>query len=111
MLTQEGYKKRFWADLITLRRILEDKKIPDKYYGLSTSDNMFESVGRTLRLSVLIRENRASIIDAASQDPQLTDALKTELKKLQSMLRSVSDLFEHECYVIEWVNKELKPKD
>jgi len=91
MLTEEGSKRRFWGPLVTLRQVLEGKSIPNHYYGISSvSDNMFAAISRLLELSVLVQENRAAIIEAASRNPQAASLLVRELDELRSMLQGGS---------------------
>jgi hypothetical protein len=91
MLTEEGNKRRFWGPLVTLRQLLEDKSIPDHYYGpASVCDNVFAAISRILELSVLVRENSAAIIEAANRDPQAARLLVDELDAVRSMLQGGS---------------------
>ncbi len=56
-LTLEAYKERQWGSFPALRRALEDKKVPDHYYGFtSISDNLFDALGRLIEIGVLTSE-------------------------------------------------------
>ncbi len=102
MLTEEGYKRRFWGPLETLRKLLDGKRIPDSYYGpTSVSDNAFDAVSRHLQLSVLVRENKDTIAHAVSADPGVVRPLLDELQELRSMLRAESDRFRYESSAVE----------
>ena len=46
-LTHEGYEDRKWKSSPILRKFLQEKSIPGKYYGITTSDdNYFDYIGR-----------------------------------------------------------------
>jgi hypothetical protein len=89
-LTPEAYRERKWGHYPALRQALENKKIPSHYYGFtSASDNMFESMGRLIQISVLaveykdhIRETSQSVgredmyRDLQSLEEQLEDAAR-----------------------------------
>ena len=50
MLTEEGSRERMWGKYPSLRKALENKRIPDSYYGpTSISDNMFDAMVRLLQ--------------------------------------------------------------
>ena len=66
MLTQEAMRKGNGGNYPTLRQALENKKIPERYYGItSISPNRFEYLERLLDIAVLAREYRGAIIETA----------------------------------------------
>jgi len=91
MLTEEGYKTRFWGSFSALRRVLEEKKVPDHYYGpTSVSDNMFAAMSRHLELAILVREHAADLVKAATVDTELGRALLSDLQDVKGMLHAAS---------------------
>ena len=57
MLTEEGSRERVWGKYPSLRKALENKRIPDSYYGpTSISDNMFDAMVRFVTIAILVRE-------------------------------------------------------
>jgi hypothetical protein len=55
-------KERMWQPYPALRQILEEKLIPDRYYGASSvSDNSFDATLRLMQITILIQENRTEI--------------------------------------------------
>lgn len=96
-LTDKALKDRFWGPLDNIRILLEDRKIPDGYYGHSlASDNSFDAVSRHLQLFVLVSENKETITDAVAscQDDEQIHLLIDELQMLQSMLQDKKRWFE-----------------
>ncbi len=65
-LTKEAYQERKWGRFPALRQALEDKRIPDSYYGrTSVDDNVFDAFNRLLELSILIKEYDNDIVNMA----------------------------------------------
>ena len=66
MLTTESLQKRKWGRFPAMRKALEDKRIPDTYYGpTSVSDNVFDSLSRLVEIAILVHEYESSIRDTA----------------------------------------------
>ena len=66
-LTAEAYRERKWGEFPTLRKALEDKEIPSKYYGLtSASDDMFDHMIRLSHIAVLASESENDIKQVAA---------------------------------------------
>jgi hypothetical protein len=102
VLTEEGYKARFWGPFSALRRVLEGKKVPDNYYGpTSVSDNIFEAISRHLELAIVVREHEADLINAATVDADLGRALLSDLEGVRGMLHAASGHFADESDRIE----------
>jgi hypothetical protein len=55
MLTEEGSRERMWGKYPSLRKALENKRIPDSYYG-PISDNMFDAMVGFVTIAILVRE-------------------------------------------------------
>jgi len=65
----EAARVREWGPFPTLRKALENKKIPDKYFGIaSVSDNMFEYLDRLVHIVVLALEYQSSIHEVAQAE-------------------------------------------
>ena len=57
MLTEEGSREHMWMKNPNLRKALENKRIPDFYYGPTTiSDNMFDEIVRFVTIAILVRK-------------------------------------------------------
>jgi hypothetical protein len=67
-LTAEGEQERTWGPYPTLRKTLEGRRVPDRYYGPTTvSDNGFERMRRLLETAIVVREQRAEIAEAEEE--------------------------------------------
>ncbi len=65
MLTVEDSRERIWGKYPSLRKALENKPIPDSYYGPTLiSDNMFDAMVRfvTMRISVNVGSDSGTIV-------------------------------------------------
>lgn len=81
MLTKQELDKRIWGRYPTMRVLLQNKKIPDKYYGAtSVSNNLFNESNRLLELLLLTKEFINS--DCCSGKEQRISLIK-ELYELQ----------------------------
>jgi hypothetical protein len=94
-----------WGSFPALRVILEEKRVPDHYYGPSSvSDNIFGQLSRLLQLIILIRENKAQITEAlranmahkpvSEDDFCRISQLENDLSQLRSGYRWASKIFE-----------------
>jgi hypothetical protein len=92
MLTDHAIRERKWGRYPSLRRVLEEKKVPDALYGLtSVSDNSFDWVNRLMNITILVDKYRADIKNAV---PTLgRDELSKDLYEIQSELESCSAYF------------------
>ena len=62
-LTDKALRERMWGEFPTLSTILENKELPNLYFGASSaSDNIFDQIVHTLKLAILIHENKIEII-------------------------------------------------
>ncbi len=106
MLTAKAYQDRKWGFFPALRQVLEDKKIPSEYYGLtSVSDNMFESMNRLLEISVLVIEYEKHIKEIAQSVGR--EEMSRDLLRLGKLLEQTSDFFKRKveevhavCYTL-----------
>jgi len=69
MRSGESIEARKWAPFPALGSILQDKRAPDHYYGLtSVSDNVFDEVNRLHEVLVIVRENTVLIAAAVKAE-------------------------------------------
>jgi hypothetical protein len=62
MLDAKGYSERKWLQYPALSHVLEDRKLPDEYYELtSVHDNMSDALVRLIEIAILVREFRKQI--------------------------------------------------
>ena len=93
MLTDQAHSQRKWGLYPTLRQALQDKHIPDHYYGpTSVSDNMFEQMRRLMEISILTEENEAAVCDVARSNDNRR-ALWDDLHRLEDMLEGAAKYF------------------
>jgi hypothetical protein len=100
-LTAEAYKQRKWGPYPSLRKALEDKRIPDHHYGLtSVADNMFDRMHRLMEIVTLVeefeREIQETVISVGREE------MCHDLMNLMDELKKASNFFE---YNIEKVRK------
>lgn len=69
MRSGESIEARKWAPFPALGSILQDKRVPEKFYGVtSVSNNVFDEVNRLLQVLVIVRENTALIATAVKAE-------------------------------------------
>jgi len=97
MLTEEALRERMWGKFPALRQALEDKRVPDRYYGpTSVSDNLFAALHRSLEIAILAREHEVAVretAEAVGREPMYhdLDRLYWELQAASSFLREQAD--------------------
>lgn len=63
MLTEEDSRERMWGEYPSLTKALENRRIPDSYYGpTSISDNMFDAMVRSVTIAILVRQHPRDIM-------------------------------------------------
>jgi len=68
-LTEQAYRERKWGSFPILRQVLEDKHLPDKYFGItSASDNLFDRFHRLIEITLLTREYREELLKIGNRD-------------------------------------------
>jgi hypothetical protein len=88
-LTEEGYRERKWGHFPALRKVLESKSVPAKYYGpLSDSDNLFDAMERLIEIAVLTVEYGSDIQEAAISVGR--NEMRVDLKRLEKSLEEAS---------------------
>jgi len=102
MLTIRAMEEMKWADFPVLRKALENKEIPDSYYGLtSISDNMFEALGRLVEIAVLAREHRDSILEVAESQGKYE--MYRDLQSLIGQLEGASSFFREQAREVQTI--------
>jgi hypothetical protein len=91
-LTEQGYRERKWGHFPALRKALEDKKIPESYYGLtSASDNMFEAMERLVEIAVLAVEYENAVKETAVSVGR--EEMYNDLRVVERSLERAYDFF------------------
>jgi hypothetical protein len=97
MLTSEALRERKWARFPALRQALEDRTLSQEYFGWgSVSDNVFETLPRTLEVGMLARDCRESLCEAAHRTGWHAmhhdlELLVGELEAASALLRCLAD--------------------
>ena len=92
MLTREALRERQWGRFPALRQALEERNVPDEYYGLtSVSDSMFDRVRRSAEIAVLLRAHQTVVVATARSTGR--EMMCHDLTKLGDELRATADLF------------------
>ena len=100
MLTEEASRERKWGQYPALRKALEDKRIPDRYYGpTSASDNMFAELHRLVEIALLTREYE-SIITATAHAIG-PEAMSRDLDRLHHELNGALSFFREQAEYVE----------
>lgn len=96
MLTEEASRELKWGRFPALRKALEDKRIPDSYYGpTSVSDNIFDALHRLAEIAVLARENESVVRGTAEAIGP--EQMYRDLHRLQSELEAASSFLEQQA--------------
>jgi len=99
-LTEKAYQERKWGSFPALRQALENKKIPSESYGFtSVSDNMFESMGRLLEISVLTIGCKNHIRETAQSVGR--EAMYSDLRRLEEALEQASNFFKRQIEEVQ----------
>lgn len=106
MLTEAARRERKWGPFPSLRLVLEDKAIPDNYYGVSSvSDTMFDEINRLVEITILVREHESEIKEIAkSLGPA---KLYQDLDLLQRRLDALSSFFKEHSQNLRGVCSRL----
>ena len=106
MLTAEASRERKWGQYPTLRKALEDNRIPDRYYGpTSVSDNMVTELHRLVEIALLAREYE-SIIKATAHviGPE---AMSRDLERLHHELTNTASFFQEQAEYMEALRRKI----
>jgi hypothetical protein len=92
-LTDEALQALKWGHFPALRKVIEHKEIPSKYYGTTrASDNIFYRFQRLQEIALLVVEYEGDIKKMAKDVGR--DEICSDLMRLQSDLNNVSGFFD-----------------
>ena len=98
MLTEKADRERTWGAFPALRQVLEEKRVPDEYYGWSSvSENVFSSFERLLKATIVCKENGPEIKRLAESIER--GVVRADLERLRDMLqdeRNILDNFDND---------------
>ena len=93
MYSPEVRHERKWRPFPALRKALEDKHIPDSYYGIaSTSDDMFSQIDRILEIAILVHEHETVIKQVVSSVGSAN--MYEDLRNLETSLKGICSMFQ-----------------
>jgi hypothetical protein len=99
-ITEQALAERKWSWIPSLRPILEAKRIPDHYFGSSSaSDNIFDRLRRLIEIAILIKENRAEIIEKLRCAPD--DEIAKDLLHVREAVRWGEEVFKRCAHEVE----------
>ena len=106
-LTEKAYQERKWGSFPTLRKALEDKKIPGHYFGMtSADDNMFDAMGRLLDIAVLFDEFKGYVKETANSLG--VEKMCEDLKTLENALERARGFFEGSIRNVRMVARSIR---
>ncbi|MBN2320367.1 MAG: hypothetical protein JXR49_14895 [Acidobacteria bacterium] len=106
MLIEKARRERKWGRFPILRDALEQKKIPDSYYGPTTvSDNVFNALERLIEITFLASENEDSIIETANSKGLID--MDRDLKTLIKELNYATSFFTDNAKNIQAIRKRI----
>ena len=96
MLSEEAYRERMWGRFPALRKALEGRRVPDRYYGFtSVSDNIFDALRRLVEIAILAREYE-SVVRGTVQSVG-PEAMHRDLDRLRGELETASSEFREQA--------------
>ncbi len=105
-LTEETLRALKWGHFPALRKVIEHKEIPSKYYGTArASDNIFDRFQRLQEVALLVVEYESDIKKKAKAVGR--DAICSDLMQLQSDLNNVSSFFSSISYKVKELYSSL----
>ena len=106
MLTESAYRERKWGPFPALRQVLEDKRLPDHYFGpTSVSDNFLSLKDRIIEIALLSHEYSDKLFKEENTD--FRQALCQDLEKLWSGLNHIRSFIDDQMYNIETLNRKI----
>ena len=107
-LTEKAHRERMWGSFPTLRQALEDKKLPDRFYGLTSAhDNIFDQTRRLMQIALLAVEYEKNIKETAQSVGE--DKMYTDLRWLKTYLKDASEFFTRKAKEIEAIQDTFRP--
>ena len=88
---------RFWDMFPALKPLLEDKSVPNEYYGpTSASPNVFDDTVRLLQGAIVTRKHLPNLMSEAETDESRSQIVN-DLIKMAAALTSVAKNFQQEA--------------
>ena len=99
-LTAEAYSEGKWGPFPILRKAIENKQIPETYFGVtSASDNMFDAMSRLIEISVL----------AVNYEKEIREiALSMGREEMYADLRHLEEALDQASYFFRETKEELR---
>jgi len=105
-LTEEALQALKWGHFPALRKVIEHKEIPSKYYETTrASDNIFDRFQRLQEIALLVVEYEADIRKMAKGVG--LDEMYSDLMQLQSDLNNMSCFFNSIGYKVQELYSSL----
>ena len=107
MLLESAYRERKWGRFPTLRKALEDKCIPDSYFGFtSVSDNIFDRLHRLVEIAILANEHNSVVRETAqSVGPE---EMYCDLDRLRGDLEAACSFFKQHAEDVMALQSNLR---
>jgi len=86
---EEARRERLWGPFPALRKALEDKKIPETFYGFD--ENMFAFMARLMEIAVLVESYESDIKETATLVGR--EEMSRDLHELEEALEDASYFF------------------
>ena len=105
-LTEEALRALKWGHFPALRKVIEHKEIPSKYYGTTrASDNIFDRFQRLQEIALLVVEYESDIRKMAKGVG--LDEMCSDLMQLQSDFNNESSFFSSISYKVKELYSSL----
>ncbi len=96
MLTKKALRERKWGPYPALRKALDDKRIPEGYYGpTSVSDSIFSALDRLIEIAILAREHEGLVRETAQAVGP--GDMYWDLQRLQTELEAACSFLEQQA--------------
>jgi len=106
-LTEKAYQERKWGSFPTLRKALEDKKIPEHYFGITSVDeNMFDAMSRLIEIATLVGEFKSCVKETANSLG--VEKMWEDLERLEDYLKEGQRFFERSIRNVRMVARSLR---
>ena len=105
-MSDYGIQERKWGEFPTLRVALQDKRIPDEYYGpTSASKNIFNRLECLLEVSILAFEHADLVKETARSVGQ--EGMQRDLNRLRDELDAAAAFFRQQAEDVRSLNSKL----
>ena len=107
MLLESAYRERKWGRFPALRKALEDRCVPDSYYGpTSVSDNIFDALHRLVEIAILANEHIRVVMETAqSIGPE---EMYRDLDRLRGDLEAACSFFKQHAEDVMALQSNLR---